>query len=173
MLVLSLSYDTSILTLESVSNGGMFSGFTKGRNYVFDSSDNVTDDGVLMTLTFTVADDAPSGSYPVGIIVREATDEDYEDVEFAAVAGTLTVFDYIYGDVNGDGELNSKDVTAIRRYLANFDYDTGVSSVEIFPGADANGDGEVNSKDVTILRRYFANFDYDTGVSTVVLGPAN
>ena len=76
-----------------------------------------------------------------------------------------------YGEVNGDGEIDSKDVTLLRRYLANYDYDTDSSSVDVYSGADCNGDGEITSKDVTLLRRYLANLDYDTGISTVVLGP--
>ena len=55
------------------------------------------------------------------------------------------------GDVDGDGQINSKDVTQLRRYLA------GGWNVEInMVNADVNGDGEVNSKDVTILRRFLA-----------------
>ena len=54
--------------------------------------------------------------------------------------------------------------------MANYDYETGKSKVDIFEGADANGDGEINGKDVIILCNYLANFDYETGKSTVELG---
>ncbi len=57
----------------------------------------------------------------------------------------------LIGDVNGDGEITSKDVTILRRYLA------GGWNVEINEvNSDINGDGEVTSKDVTLLRRYLA-----------------
>ena len=79
----------------------------------------------------------------------------------------------VYGDANGDGSVDSKDVTLLRRFLANYDEDTGLSSVEVASGADANGDESLDSKDVTLLRRYLANYDEDTGVSTVVLGPSH
>ncbi len=54
------------------------------------------------------------------------------------------------GDVNGDGTINLKDVTQLRRALAAADVvpDSG--------NPDANGDGAVNLKDVTFLQRYLA-----------------
>ena len=55
------------------------------------------------------------------------------------------------GDVNNDGAVNAKDVTALRRHLAG-GYDETVS--EAF--ADINRDGTINGKDVTTLRRYLA-----------------
>ena len=34
----------------------------------------------------------------------------------------------IFGDANGDGEVNNKDIVRLKNYLANYDEDTGVSS---------------------------------------------
>jgi len=77
----------------------------------------------------------------------------------------------MYGDVNGDGEVGASDVLMLRKYMANYDYDTNTSTITVEKGADANGDGEVGATDVLILRKYMANYDYDTGASTIVLGP--
>ena len=55
------------------------------------------------------------------------------------------------GDINGDSEINAKDVTMLRRHLAG---GWGVTVNE--EDADINGDGEINAKDVTMLRRYLA-----------------
>ena len=57
----------------------------------------------------------------------------------------------LIGDVNGDGEITSKDVTILRRYLAG-GWDVEINEAN----SDINGDGEVTSKDVTLLRRYLA-----------------
>ena len=62
----------------------------------------------------------------------------------------------LYGDVNGDGSIDGKDLIVLRRYLVGAD-------VEIFAGADVNGDGEIDGKDVIILRKYL--------VGTAQLGP--
>ena len=76
----------------------------------------------------------------------------------------------ITGDINGDEEIDGRDVITLCSYLANYDYDSGISSVDIFDGADANADGFVDGRDVIIVCAYLANYDYDTGSSTIVLG---
>ena len=77
----------------------------------------------------------------------------------------------LYGDATGDGGIDGKDCIRIKNYLANYDYDTESSTVEICDGADANGDGTIDGRDVVRLKNYLANYDYDTESSTVVLGP--
>ena len=67
---------------------------------------------------------------------------------------TVTVKDgsVLYGDVNGDGKVNSKDLTVLKRWLAKW-------SVTIdSEAADVNADGKVNGKDVTVLARYLAGW---------------
>lgn len=66
-------------------------------------------------------------------------------------AGAVTAL-FQYGDANGDGGVNLKDVTELRRLLAAGDVD--LSQVQGNP--DVNADGVVNLKDVTLLRRYLA-----------------
>ena len=73
----------------------------------------------------------------------------------SALALTVTVSAaglFGHGDVNGDGAVNLKDVTLLRRELAMGDVapDTDAGN------PDANGDGVVNLKDVTFLQRYLA-----------------
>ena len=60
-----------------------------------------------------------------------------------------TVKAFAPGDVNGDGKVNAKDVTAIMKAL------TGVKqkSYDSFV-ADFNADGKVNAKDVTALMKF-------------------
>lgn len=56
------------------------------------------------------------------------------------------------GDLNGDGEVDIMDLTALRRYVA------GLIKLDAdrLAAADLNGDGEVDIMDLTILRRYVA-----------------
>ena len=49
---------------------------------------------------------------------------------------------YIYGDVNGDGEVNIADVNALIDQIL-----TGKTT----PAGDVNGDGEVNIADVNAV----------------------
>jgi len=69
--------------------------------------------------------------------------------------------------------IDSRDLVLIRKFMANFDYDTNTSTVEVAGGADTNGDGGIDARDLVLLRQYFANYDYDSGSSSVVLGPQN
>ena len=67
----------------------------------------------------------------------------------------------LYGDVNGDGKVNTKDDAALARYLAKWTgYDDTTVNTE---AADVNGDGKVNAKDNAVLARYLAKWTgYDT-----------
>ena len=165
-------YDTSVLTLVSVENGEIIEDFDSGDNFAWSTSEETTAHGILLRLTFKVSEDAVPGDCTVKLVFREAYTLMGEDVYFEIQDGTVTVSDTLYGDANGDGTVNGKDVLLLRRYMAYYNYDTGTSTVEIFPGGDANGDGVVNGKDVLLMRRYMAYYNYDTGTSSVVLGPA-
>ena len=83
----------------------------------------------------------------------------------------IEIITFIYGDANGDGVVNEKDLLRLKNYFVKFDKKTQVSTVTIFPGADANGDGVVNERDLLRLKNYFVKYDKKTGQSTVVLGP--
>jgi len=65
--------------------------------------------------------------------------------------------DILWGDVNGDGEIDILDLILLRRYLAGH-------HVDVTPGADVNGDGAIDILDLILLRRYLAGHP-------VVLGP--
>ena len=82
---------------------------------------------------------------------KRTSNEDAVEIPTEDIGDLNAQLMVITGDANGDNEINSKDVTLLRRFLA------GGWNVEINEEAcDVNGDGEVNSKDVTILRRYLA-----------------
>jgi len=170
-LAVSLKYDENVLTLKDSENGDLFSGFTAAKNFAWDESEDVTDDGELATFTFTIAENVPAGEYGVEVIVRSCTNEDLDDVELLTTNGIVSVIDFVYGDSNGDNKIDMKDVVLLRKYITNFDYDTNTSSANVELGADANGDNKIDMKDVVILRKYITNYDYDTESSTVVLGP--
>jgi exopolysaccharide biosynthesis protein len=58
---------------------------------------------------------------------------------------------FIYGDVNGDGMVNSIDYALLKQYIlgmTDFTYKYAAQS------ADVNGDGSIDSMDFAFLRRY-------------------
>ncbi len=76
---------------------------------------------------------------------------------------------YIYGDVSGDAQINMKDLVLIRKYIANFNFDTNTSSINVGVGADANGDGQINMEDVVLIRKSIINHNYDAESETYAL----
>ena len=75
-----------------------------------------------------------------GVYVNENSTELAKNV----VIGTATPF--IKGDVNGDGDVNTADVTAVYAFIISGE-ESGFTA-EI---ADVNGDGDVNSADVVAI----------------------
>ena len=80
-------------------------------------------------------------------------------VSLAAIPASATVIDALYGDANGDGRVNAKDVTGIMKAIIS-----GDTLRLIGANADVNLDNNINAKDVTAIMKYLA------GVSTVRLG---
>ena len=65
----------------------------------------------------------------------------------------------LYGNINGDEEVNIQDGTLLQKYLNNSEELTDMQ----LKNADINYDGEVNIKDVTYLQKYIAeDFYYPT-----------
>ena len=56
----------------------------------------------------------------------------------------------VYGDANGDGSVNAKDVLVLRRSIAGLECDIDEEL------ADVNGDGEVSMADVLLVRKSLA-----------------
>ena len=59
------------------------------------------------------------------------------------------------GDINGDGELNNKDLTRFFQYLSDWDVEVNETAL------DVNGDGSVNNKDLTRLFQYLSDWDVE------------
>jgi len=168
---ITLNYDNTALTLVNVENGEIFPTLDKGLNLLWSADENCEEDGLLATLTFKVNENASLKDYIISAVVNEACNENFDMVMPSVTAGKITVYTIVYGDANDDGSISSADVLVLRKYMANYDYSTGTSTVAVGPGADANGDGYVTAADVLLMRKYMANYDFDTGTSTIVLGP--
>ena len=168
---LAFVYDTDVFTLTKAENMVEGMTMTSGTAYVWDCERDYTNSGALVRLTFQVSADAPEGEYPIRIVFLGASNESFEEVPMSVVDGKITVSSVVYGDANGDGKVTTVDLSMLRKYMANIDPLTGLSSVAVNPGADANGDGKISTVDLSMLRKYFANIDPLTGESSIVLGP--
>ena len=71
----------------------------------------------------------------------------------ALTSWSVSGYAVMYGDVNGDSDINMKDVLLLRKYISKMD-------VTIDPvAADVNGDGDINMKDVLLIRKFIAGWD--------------
>lgn len=148
--------------------------FTDGNAKLFESVDpnnEFKNSGVLCQLPVKLSPSIAEGKYDIRIGYYSASNGDMCSVNFTTVDGVITVSSVMYGDVNGDGKINSIDLTTLRKYIVNRNPITGQSSVVVKAGADINGDGRITSVDLTTLRKYLVNRNPITGESSIVLGP--
>lgn len=112
-------------------------------------------DGDVLILTFKIDENSAAGS-ELGVRVSgnqgAVIDGDAHPVDVTYVSGSISVVDGNEpGDVDGDGQVDSRDVIFIRRHIVG-----GYSQSIDVTAADVNADGQVDSLDVVLLRRYIA-----------------
>lgn len=121
-----------------------------------DGTGVTTKTGTLATYKFKVLANGVAATETtkvnLSLQVTQAIDANLKDLTANAPAATVEV-EYVekqilLGDVNGDGVVNAKDVTYLKRYNAKW---SGYS-VDLSVG-DVNKDGSINAKDVTFLKR--------------------
>ena len=157
---LSVSYD-SRLTLTAAESGSAFSKlnftapgrFDNPSKFLWDSeSGQVNDDGIILSLTFKVADDAASNeqlNVNVSYYSGDIYNENLENVNFQTVSGIISVESDMIGDVNRDGKITLLDAILIQKHLVeivSFDEDTLVL-------ADINKDNNVNMMDAILVQK--------------------
>jgi len=163
---LAVGYDRQYLTLTNVvvdsKMGESFCSPTYEKvpyllywnNPVF--TENITENGVIATLYFKIADNAPDGSYAITLTYGEhdILNADLEEVIFKTESGTIDVYSFLFGDVNRDGYVNMIDYSVFARWMA------GWSNIAVFDeyAADVDQDGYVTAMDLTILQRHLAGW---------------
>ncbi|MBQ4546680.1 MAG: InlB B-repeat-containing protein [Oscillospiraceae bacterium] len=167
---LSIDYDSDVLEVVSATISDAYKGIQGATvventakkpillNWAFMSiSGTNVNDEKFATITFRIKDNVEventtvSVSYKSGDIFNAALD----NVNFYTENGEIKIVKYIPGDINGDGNVNNKDVMTLFYYLSGLDY------YVVEAATDVNGDGNVNNKDVMTLFYYLSGLDYE------------
>ena len=160
---LTLKYDKTKLTLKAVNYNSAMGGQSMQPqtmdspvilNWVSPVAD-YSGDGTYAELVFKVLDNAEGGTTPIEITYNSNNIYNLKDenIAFAVKNGTVTVRDYIPGDINNDGVVNNKDFSRLFQYLSG--WNVVVNEVAL----DVNGDGSVNNKDATRLFQYVSGWN--------------
>lgn len=152
-----INYDQTAMTLKSVSAGKLLAGngqISINKNVVnWYTADNVTGDGTLMQLTFTVNKDTEAGNYPVSVALHDGkknlVDEKGTFINANYIAGQIEVTKGMTGDLNGDEDITIADVVLLNRHVLGKETLTNEQQML----ADLNGDGDITIADVVILNR--------------------
>ncbi len=171
MMALTVDYDSSVLTLEGVTDGGILGISMHSPDYENDpytlywsnptATENFTSNGTIATLSFKLKSGAELGKYPITISYdydsEDIINKDFERIELLTVGGEVEVIDFTYGDVDGDGAVTNKDSAMIARYLARWNgYNANTMNLN---AADVDKDGAVTNKDSAIIARHLARWN--------------
>ena len=104
-------------------------------------------DGAIRLLTLSVADDVAEGVYAIEIKNGSYSKPDGTLVTLENTTSSVTVDDYVLGDVNGNNGVDIGDAVTIVNYLVGKE-----SSTFVAKAADTNRNGQVDIGDaVTIV----------------------
>ena len=166
-----VNYDSSKLQLKKMTAGtvteeGTFT--TNGNVVNWYTTDNITANGTILNITFTILKDTADGKYPVSISLHDGkknlVNEEGSYVKAAYKAGEVEVVSGILGDINGDKDITIADVVLLNRYvLGKVSLDSDKKKL-----ADMNSDGDVTIGDVVLLNRQVLGKDTP---ATVKLAP--
>jgi len=167
---ITFSFDSD-LTLIGATKGEVFSALTmtvpnalKNGGSVSDScriawfgNDNVTENGVILTLKFKISPDAVAKKHVISAICSDEgfADETRTSVDVIFEAGEIDVIDYISGDVDGNGIINMFDVLTLCQYYVDAD-GYGVTIANLNSG-DVDANGKINMFDVLTLCQYYVD----------------
>ena len=155
-ITLAIDYDTDKLELVSSEDGGLTGWFVAKKAVWTSSGADSSYNGVILSLTFKVKEGVEDGTIPVTVSYSSGDigNNDEESLFPSVVAGGVTVFSVLPGDINGDGNVNSLDLIRLKKYIAD-------DTTALVGSGDVNGDGNVNSLDLIRLKKYIAGSDVE------------
>ena len=162
---LNLKYDNTKLTLKAINYNSAMGGQSMQPqntdspiilNWISPIAD-YSGDSTYAELVFKVSDKAESGTTLIEITYdsNNVYNLNDENIAFEVKNGTVTIIDYIPGDINNDGSVNNKDFSRLFQYLSGWKVEVNQTVL------DVNGDGSINNKDATRLFQYVSGWSVE------------
>ncbi len=155
-ITLAIDYDTDKLELVSSEDGGLTGWLVEKKAVWTSAGADSSYNGVILSLTFKVKEGVEDGTIPVTVSYSsgDICNNEEKTLYPSVVAGGVTVFSVLPGDINGDGLVNSLDLIRLKKYIAD-------DATVIVGNGDVNGDGKINSLDLIRLKKYIAGSDVE------------
>ena len=168
---LRFSYDPEQLTPTTITKGDLLksayvtgSSSEPGTYYaLFTNARNISEDGLLYTITFDVARSAPDSGVDISLSYEpgDVSNASHEDVQITAETIHIGFEDAVLGDVYEDGKINSHDMTSMQQYLTELMTFTKHQKFL----ADLTEDDKVNMQDMVALAQKYLNPTRGSGLS--------
>ena len=161
----SIDYDASVLTLTEIGKGqliqneGMLTPNISGKKVTWYTTSDISGDGILLQLTFTIAADAAEDDYAVCVSLADnklnnISNSSGEQIAVVFESGAVSIQKERIksGDVTEDGDITIQDVIQLARHQ------TGLIVLQgnALKAGDVTGDGDITIQDVIKLARYAA-----------------
>lgn len=167
-----VSYDASALEYVTYQEGYLSNYNIKNHSdkgwisFVNVEESDCDNNDTLLTLTFKIKEEISDGKYEIGILNNnpekygESLHNSFANAKEqfivpTVVKGYVNIIDFIKGDVNGDGTINSRDAALLMQYSNGWE----VTIVEA--AADVNADNQINSRDYALLMQYINGWDVE------------
>lgn len=159
LLCVTPEFDNSRLELIRVENGSAFQYLQFAKNIILSSNKNIVGTNrEICYLVFKLKDNSNTADIKISLIVREAYNEQSGDVSVISNPGQITVPDVVEHDYDSNGIVNGRDLVLLIRYISEFDYNTGSSTIEINKMASTRGTNvQLCGKDVILLQQYLSS----------------
>ena len=158
LMFLSFTLDYDAASFEFLgAEDGLFTGWTvntEKSTLLWDADGDRAENGVLLRLCFRAKEEARTGETAIALADLFATNYAEELLGIGSVPGTVAILPHTPGDVNGDGEVDGRDLVRLRKYLTG---DTGEEAIEA--NTNVNGDDVIDILDLIRLRKYLAQED--------------
>ena len=187
---LTLTFDED-LTLVGATNGEAFAelnmtppaqlkkqgSVTGSCRFAWLGSDDCTETGTILVLTFKVSADAEmykNCQISVSCDEGDILDNSRNPIDLIANPGKVTIIDYLPGDVDDSGAINMLDVlTLCQYYVDGCKYDPEGYAIDLkSESGDVDANGKINMLDIlTICQYYVDGCKYDPNGYGVKLLP--